>query len=357
MNAQEDLYAVLGVARNADDDDIRKTYRKLCLTHHPDKGGKVEQFQKIQTAYEVLSDPNKRQMYDQTGSIDEQHPHMGGGGVDIGSIFANMFGNSFNPFDQVPGMPGRTKRQKPQSKVHEIPVSLNDFYHGKQIKIQFERQKFCNGCKGEGYSTFNSCSRCNGRGIVEQQMMVGPGMMAVSRGPCDGCNGKGKSGANKCKTCNGNKYFSQEKVLDIHLEAGMKKGDSHVFSNECSDDPNFQEPGDVHIFFQEADESIDISRNGNDLIGMCNISFTESILGTSFNIKNHPKYPNGFEVQIPKGTMNGETITVLNEGMPKRYSKQFGNFLLKVDVIISESEKEILVTKEKELREIFSAKV
>jgi DnaJ family protein A protein 2 len=350
--AQDDLYSLLGVSRSADDDEIRKSYRKLCLTHHPDKGGKVEFFQKIQTAYEILSNPEKKQMYDTTGSIDEQ-PHMGGG-VDIGSIFANMFGNNFNPFDQVPGMPGRTKRQKPQSKIHEIPVSLKDFYYGKQFKIHFERQKFCEGCKGEGYSTFNSCSRCNGRGVVEQHMMVGPGMMAVSRGPCESCNGKGKSGSNKCKKCNGNKYFSQEKVLDIQLEGGMKKGDSLLFNNECSDDPNFQEPGDVHIFFTEADESIDVSRDGNNLIGMCNISFTESILGTSFIIKNHPKYPNGFEIKIPKGTMNGETIIVLNEGMPKRYSKQFGNFLLKVDIIISESEKEILLIKEKDLRNIFN---
>jgi DnaJ family protein A protein 2 len=354
MSAHHDLYSILGVSRNADDGEIRKSYRKLCLTAHPDKGGSAEEFQKIQHAYEILSDGQKRQMYDQTGSTDEQQI-PGGVNVDLGSMFANMFGGGFNPFDQMPGMPNRTKRHKPHPKIHEIPVSLYDFYHGKQLKIQFERQKFCVGCKGEGFSNFSNCDRCHGRGIIEQMMMVGPGMMATSRGPCDHCGGKGKKGTTKCSTCSSKKTFTQEKILDINIESGMKKGDSHIFSNECSDDINYQEPGDVHIFFQEADELVDVSRSGDDLHGMCNISFKESILGTSYTIKHHPKYPNGFEIKIPMGTMNGETVTVLNEGMPKRYSKQFGNFVLKVDVIISEDEKKILETHHAEFEKLFSA--
>jgi len=354
MSAHDDLYSVLGVSRNADDGEIRKSYRKLCLTAHPDKGGSAEEFQKIQRAYEILSDGQKRQIYDQTGSTDEQQM-PGGVNVDLGSMFANMFGGAFNPFDQMPGMPNRTKRHKPHPKIHEIPVSLYDFYHGKQLKIQFERQKFCVGCKGEGFSNFTNCDRCHGRGIIEQMMMVGPGMMATSRGPCDHCSGKGKKGTTRCSTCNGKKTFTQEKVLDINIEAGMKKGDSRLFQNECSDDINYQEPGDVHIFFQEADESIDVSRTSDDLHAMCNISFKESILGTSYTIKHHPKYPDGFEIKIPMGTMNGETVTVLNEGMPKRYSKQFGNFVLKVDVIISEDEKKLLETHHEEFKKLFNA--
>ena len=357
MNAHEDLYSVLGVSRNADESEIRKQYKKLCLTSHPDKGGSAEAFQKIQKAYEVLGDEQSRQLYDQTGMTEDQGGMggMGGmGGVDIGSMFANMFGGGFNPFEQMPGMPNRTKRQKPHPKVHEIPISIYDFYHGKQLKIQFERQKFCSSCKGEGYSTFDSCNRCNGHGIIEQTMMVGPGMMARSRGPCDQCSGKGKKGLTKCDTCKGTKFFSQEKVLDICVEPGMKQRDSLIFPNECSDDPNFLEPGDVHIFFQEGDESIDISRVNNDLTTSCTISFTQSILGTSLTVKNHPKHKNGFEINIPKGTMNNDIITVPNEGMPKRNTKQFGNFLLKVTVVISESEKKLLDNHSDELKKIFS---
>ena len=358
MNANaEDLYSILGISRNADDNEIKKQYRKLCLTHHPDKGGKAEEFQKIQKAYEILSDSQKRQMYDMTGSEDEQH---GGGGVDLGSIFANMFGGGgmggmgFNPFDQVPGMPGRQKRHKPQPKVHEIPVSLYDFYYGKQVKIQFERQKFCNGCKGEGFSTFQSCNNCGGSGIVQQMIMVGPGMHAISRGPCEQCKGKGKTGNGKCNECKGKKYYNQEKILDILIKPGMKKGDNLIFSNECSDDPNFMEPGDVHIFFIDADENLDISRDNNDLYGICYITLKESLLGTTYSFKNHPKYPNGFEVKIPKGTINNDTINVSNEGMPKRNSNSYGNFLLKVNVVVSEEEKKILEIHEETLKKIFT---
>jgi len=274
--------------------------------------------------------------------------------VDLGSMFASMFGGGFNPFDQMPGMPTRMKRHKPMPKVHEIPISLHDFYHGKNIKIQFERQKFCNGCKGEGFSSFTNCDNCKGSGMIQQTMMVGPGMFASSRGPCEQCSGKGKRGQNKCNTCNGKKFFNQEKILEIKVEPGMNKGDNLIFSNECSDDSNFMEPGDVHIFFQEGDESIDVIRSGNDLTSSCNISFTNSILGTKYIVKNHPNHKDGFEILIPKGTINGDTITVENEGMPKRNTKQFGNFLLKVNVNISETEKKILETNHEEIKKLFN---
>ena len=364
MNASAssyNLYEILGVSKDADDNEIKKQYRKLCLTHHPDKGGKAEEFQKIQKAYETLSDSQKRKMYDMTGSTDEQQGVSDGGmGVDLGSIFSNMFGGMggmpFNPFDQVPGMPGRQKRHKPQPKTHEIPVSLYDFYYGKQVKIQFERQKFCNGCKGEGFNSFKSCSPCNGSGVVQQVMMVGPGMHAVSRGPCESCKGKGKMGTGKCEECKGKKFFNQEKVLDISIKPGMKKGESLLFEKECSDDPTYMEPGDVHIFFTEADENLDISRKDNDLYGSCYITLKESLLGTSYIFKNHPKYKteNGFEVKIPKGTMNEEVVTIMNEGMPKRNSNGFGNFQLKVNIIVSEEEKKILEEHEEEIKKLFN---
>ena len=354
MNAS-DLYGILGINKTADENDIRKQYKRLSLQHHPDKGGSVEEFQKIQKAYEILSDSNKRQMYDMTGSTDDngnqQNPFQHGG-VDLGSMFTSMFGG-FNPFEQVPGMPGRQKRNKPPPKTHEIPISIHDFYHGKQIKIQFERQKFCDTCKGEGFITFNSCAQCNGRGILEQMVMVGPGMYATSRGPCDGCRGKGKIGSGSCSPCKGKKVFNQEKFLDIKVDAGMKKGDNLVFPNECSDDPNFMEPGDVHIFFSEADEHNDVKRENNDLVANCYISLSESILGTTYMIKNHPNYINGMEVKIPKGTQNNENVVINGEGMPKRNSKQFGNFLLKVNIIVSKEEKELLVKHEEELQKIF----
>lgn len=367
MNASENLYEILGISKSADENEIRKAYKKLCLTNHPDKGGSAEEFQKIQKAYEILSDSNKRSIYDQTGMTDEnemQGMHGMNGGVDLGSMFANMFGGG--GMFGMPGMQGmhgmnmggmRQKRAKPHPKIHEIPVCLHDFYHGKHIKLQFERNKFCSGCKGEGFSSFSSCSTCRGNGFVEQMTMIGPGMIATSRGPCTVCSGNGKTGTKSCDKCKGKKFFKEEKSLDVRIEPGMKAGDEIVFPNECSDDINYKEAGDVHIVFQEADESIPMTRKGNDLYTSHTITFTESILGTSYVLKNHPKHMNGFQINIPKGILNNETIIISNEGMPirGRFTKQFGNLHVKIEIQISQKEKDLLNEKESELKALFTS--
>jgi DnaJ family protein A protein 2 len=256
----------------------------------------------------------------------------------------------------IHGMGNRGKRVKPHPKIHEIPVCLHDFYHGKHLKLQFERNKFCSGCKGEGFSSFSSCGSCRGSGVVEQMTMIGPGMIATSRGPCTVCSGNGKTGTKSCDKCKGKKFFKEEKSLDIFIEPGMKAGDEIVFSNECSDDIQYKEPGDVHIVFQEADETIPMTRKGNDLFTSHTISFSESILGTSYILKNHPKYPNGFTINIPKGILNNETIIISNEGMPvKGRTKQFGSLHVKIEIQISQKEKNILQEKESELKSIFTS--
>lgn len=364
VSASEDLYGILGVPRSANDEEIRKSYKKLCLVNHPDKGGDAEKFQKIQKAYETLSDENKRQAYDTMGIIDgEADSGMGGmggmgsmGGVDIASMFMNMMGGGgfgFS-FPGMGGVPKERRRQKAPSKLHEIPVSLHDFYHGKHLKIQFERQKFCPNCKGEGATNFNSCGSCNGRGMIEQMVQVGPGMHAIARQPCGSCNGNGKTPANKCDKCNGKKFYSQEKVLDVRIEPGMKSGDNLIFNNECSDDINYIEPGDVHISFTEADESSNIERKINDLHTKCIITFTESLLGMKYVLRNHPNHPSGLTIDIPKGVQNNEIITVENEGMPKRNTKHFGNLYLKIEITINAKEKQILETHSDEIRKLFT---
>ena len=352
MNASQDLYEILRINRGADENEIRKQYKKLCLTHHPDKGGDAANFQKIQKAYEVLGDEKKRQLYDTMGITDEQPVQQQ---PDMGNIFAHMFGGGGFPFGfGGGGAQQQKKKQKPSPRIHGIPVSLYDFYHGKTIRIQFERQKFCTGCKGEGSKHFSSCGNCNGRGVVEQLVMLGPGMQAVSRSPCGQCNGAGKSASGKCDTCNGKKMFNQEKILEVRIEPGMKADDTLVFPNECSDDTNYMEPGDVHIKFQEADETSNMTRKESSLHATCCISFTHSLLGMKYVVPNHPNHPDGLTIVIPKGVMNNDVVVVQNEGMPKRNTKFFGNFHLKVEVVIDESEKKILADNEDVIRKLFT---
>ena len=354
MSAGKNFYEVLGVSKESDATEIRRQYKKLCLTHHPDKGGSAEVFQGIQRAYEVLSDERKKSIYDQTGTDpDEQVSGHGPVEMDLGSMFANMFGGGgFNPFGEGPSM-ARQKRQKPQPKMHEISVSLYDFYHGKQLKVQFERQRFCTGCKGEGSKTTVKCQDCQGRGMIEQIMMVGPGMHAVSRGPCMPCRGAGKVASGTCETCKGKKFFNQEKILDIHIESGMKAGDTLVFPGVCSDSLDYENAGDVHIIFQEADESYNLRREKDDLHTSINITLQDSLVGTKYVIMNHPKYKEGYTVSIPAGTQNNETIVVEGEGMTKRNSKQFGNLCILTKIVLTKQDRQLLEKNKSILESIF----
>jgi DnaJ family protein A protein 2 len=254
------LYDTLGVQRNADADELKKAYRKLVLVNHPDKGGDPEKFKQIQKAYEVLGDDSRRAMYDQTGSdqdVSEGIPFgggmpfpfgggvpFGGGGVpfDIGNLFG-MFG---------PGGPGpQPKRRgaKASPKVHEMPISLWDYYHGKTVKIQFERQKFCGPCKGEGAEAYSTCAGCGGSGTRQQIIMMGP-MQAVTRGPCGDCNAEGRRVSVMCKACSGKKFVSQEKILEVVITPGMRPKELIAFERECSDQHEYAEAGVVHIVLQ-----------------------------------------------------------------------------------------------------------
>jgi len=343
----DDLYARLNVPRDADAETIKKAYRKMAVSVHPDKGGDEEEFKKIQEAYAILSDDQKRQMYDQTGSIDGEGFDGGGGGMpfDIGSLFG-MFGGGGpfggqNPFGHPRGR--KVRRPKGPVKVTEVPISLYDFYHGKEIHVKLDRQQFCEGCKGEGCTSFTTCSVCQGAGIVNRMAMVGPGMMVQMQGPCEPCLGEGKKGTGHCTTCNGKKFKTQERVLTVTIEKGMRQGDVLAFEKACSDDPQFDQPGDVHFVLQEADEEIEWKREGNNLKAKVTITLRESLLGCKKTIKTHPGYLSGFEFEIPVGTQNGDVLHQKGKGMPIRGSKsEFGDAFVSVYVGASVKEKEVL---------------
>lgn len=349
----ESLYDILGLQRSADADEIKKAYRKLALVNHPDKGGDPEKFKLVQKAYEVLSDEQRRMMYDQTGSEEDmsnQIPFAGGpfggnpfgGGVpfDIGSLFG-MFG---------PGMPGaaahpqapRPRGMKAPPKVHEMPISLWDYYHGKRVKIQFERQKFCQPCKGDGAEKYEACGGCGGSGVRQQIIMMGP-MRAVSNGPCGECRGEGRRVAQLCRACNGKKFMTHEKVLEVAVMPGMRPKETIVFAGECSDQHEFVEAGDVHIVLQEADETIRFKRlaGGDDLVATTTIGLRDSLLGCTERIAGHPGHPQGLSVEIPVGIQNGEVVVVVGEGMPRKSGGR-GDLRLSVFVRATDAEKSAL---------------
>lgn len=359
---ETDLYKVLGLERGADKEDCRRAYLKLSRKYHPDKGGSEEDFKALSRAHEVLTDDRKRQYYEMTGQVEGDGGGGGGGGpfgfgggggfpFDIGSLFG-MFG----PGGPMGGMPTgpRVRRAKAPSKVHEMPLRLADFYHGRTIQMKFERQKFCDGCKGVGAKTFVSCGVCQGRGFTEQVVMMGPGMQAVTRGPCTTCMGEGKKPGTACGSCNGKKFQSQEKVLDIKIEPGMKVGEILVFARECSDNHDYMEAGDVHIVLQEADEEGIPRREGETLHVEFQILLSECLLGCERTVRGHPGYPDGLVVPLKPGLMSGESFVVEGKGMPVRGSESFGNLVCHIQVKPSTQELEKLSSQSVMLKAIFN---
>ncbi len=367
-----DPYKILGVDRAAESKDVKKAYFELAKRHHPDKGGNEEEFKKIQKAYDLLSDPQKRGFYDQTGQIPGEggvEMEMGGGGpvpfpFDLGGIFG-MFGGGGGPFGMgggpfgmgggraAGGPPSARRRGKGSPKVQELGMTLHDFYHGRCIKINFERQRFCTACKGDGHMSFTSCEECHGSGQVSRAMMMGPGMQMISQSPCSSCNGRGQKPGMKCFTCNGKCFQNEQKSLDIVIEPGMKAGERLVFPNECSDTQEHVDAGDVHILLMEAEEDTPWSRDGIHLRAVLSVGLVDSLLGSKKMIQKHPGFPEGLEVVIPPGSIHMNDIIIKGAGMPIRGQDLKGDAIITLRVQVSEQEKQRIGENLELLRSIF----
>jgi DnaJ family protein A protein 2 len=340
----KNLYNVLGVNNNADVSEIRTAYKQLAREHHPDKGGDPEKFKELSQAHEILSDESKRRHYDMTGSITEQQEGgFQGQGMPFGmpDVFSHMFGFG-NGFGQGHG-PGQGQKRngKGPGKTQEIPLRLSDYYHGRNLGIKLGRQCFCKICKGSGGASTKPCEPCNGRGQVNQMINMGPIQM-MAQTPCGTCSGKGQQIVGRCSTCSGRGMMPDEKTIDIKVEPGMMPGNTIVFAGLCSDHPGFTEAGDVNVILREAEEDDpDISewtRDGSKLKKTVTISLAEALLGTTKIVKGHPGFQAGLPLEIPVGVQNIWIGTFSGLGMPIRGTPRFGDALITVLVVPTETE-------------------
>jgi len=352
----ESLYDILGVSRDAATKDIKKAYFDLAKVEHPDKGGSEEKFKKIQNAYEILSDEGKRRHYEMTGSTQEQTEspfggmpmHMGGmGGMpgmpgmqfNMGDIFGNIFGGGHG------GQKQQMKRPKGANKVHELPLSLSDFYLGKKMRIDLDREVFCGPCNGKGYLSMKTCNECRGAGVKETLMQIGPGMMAVNRTPCGPCRGEGTLKTNPCGPCSTRGVVTGQKVLTVNIVAGSSLGETIVFPEACSDSQEADKPGDLHIRLTAADEQLDVQRDGANLRASFSLTLAESLLGCVKRILRHPGFTEGLDVVIPAGTQRKEEVVLSGKGMPcmpLSPDKKFGDLIVLIDVKVTDMEREAL---------------
>jgi len=304
-----EFYDLLGVSKDATEAEIKKAYKRGALKHHPDKGGDPEKFKSFSEAAEVLMDKEKRELYDKYGK--EGLEEGGGGGSSAEDVFAQFFGGGG-------GRRGPRGKQKGEDINHNIKVSLEDLYNGKTARLAISREKPCTDCDGLGGKpgAEKTCSDCNGRGVRVQLRQIGPGMVQQMQSTCPACRGACKTmdERDKCKTCKGKKVCKDRKVLEVHIEKGMKSGHKIKFSGEADEIPGTI-PGDVVIVVQ-AKEHERFKRKGADLVETIDLTLTEALCGFTKVITHLDGRT--LQVNVPAGqvTPHQNVKMIKNEGMP-----------------------------------------
>lgn len=312
MVKETEFYDLLGVPTDAQENDIKRAYRRLALKYHPDKNPgdeeAAEKFKQVSAAYECLSDESKRKLYDQYGKKGMEEG--GGGGFhDASDIFSMFFGGG-----------RRDGPPKPKDIIHELAVSLEDMYNGKTKKIAVSRDRLCTGCTGTGVrpgATKNSCGPCGGRGVQIRQQQVFPGMFQQVQSRCQNCKGTGSAVPAKdvCPTCNGNCVVKDRKVLEIVIEKGAKKGDHQRYEGEGDQHPDMKVIGDVLIILAQKPHEL-FHRVGTQLIVNHKISLRDALCGFDLPIKHLDGRL--INVQITPGQCIDPSFAwiVKREGMP-----------------------------------------
>ena len=322
-------YKILGVDKNASKDEIKKAYRNLVRTKHPDKGGSEEEFQNIQLAYDTLSDENKRKVYDEYGEEGLKEGMTGEEPTDIFDLFTR-------------GGKKNVKR-KTKSVLQAMEVSLEDIFMGKEKYLEIKRYRICKKCKGNGSKDPNAntkCPGCNGKRVKLVVQRMGNTILQ-SQQTCPDCRGEGYiiKNEDKCPTCKGQKVNQESKTLKIMLDKGAPDGKRYTFEGESDEMPGY-DPGDVIIEIRIKKHPV-FERTGADLTMKADISLLEALTGFQLLI-NHL---DGRHVLI--NSKKGEIIkpgvikTVKECGMPFfDHPTRFGNLYIKFNIHFPKSLKE-----------------
>eukprot|EP00039_Didymoeca_costata_P024398 m.10189 g.10189 ORF g.10189 m.10189 type:complete len:391 (+) comp4217_c0_seq1:99-1271(+) len=325
----DDYYEVLGVKRDASNPQIRKAYRKLAKEYHPDKNkGKPDaekMFQAIAEAYEVLSDEDKRQIYDTQGKEGLKRDGGGGGGG-FGSVFESFFG-------------GGGRRQKQQKKGQavklHIEVSLKDLYLGTEIEVELSKQVVCDRCRGTGAKSpedVKKCKKCKGSGIVITQHKLGPGFVQQVQSECDKCGGAGKTIKKACPQCKGSKVMHGTDDITLVIEKGMADGQKLVFARAGDQSTDIETtPGDVIYTIRTAPHKR-FSRRGADLYMSQPITLLQALTGFSITFT----HLDGHKVTLKRSkvTQPNFVMKLDGEGMPQHeFPSEFGDLFCKFTVI------------------------
>lgn len=333
--AKRDYYEVLGVAKNASDDDIKKAYRKLAMKYHPDRnqgdGAKKaeEQFKEAKEAYEMLSDPQKRAAYDQYGHAGVD-PNMGRGGPGAEGFggFAEAFGDIFG--DIFGGGAGQRRGgqqiYRGSDLSYAMEITLEEAAHGKESQIRIPSWENCETCHGSGAKPGTSpkvCSTCNGAGQVTMRQ----GFFSIQQ-TCPHCRGSGKIIPEPCTTCHGQGKIKKNKTLEVKIPAGINEGMRIRSAGNGEPGTNGGPPGDLYIEIRVKPHDI-FERDGDDLHCSVPVALTTAALGGSIEV---PTLNGKAEIELPEGTQHGKTFRLRGKGIKGVRSSYPGDLYCHVSV-------------------------
>jgi molecular chaperone DnaJ len=358
--AKRDYYDILGVSKGAAADEIKKAYRKMAIKYHPDKnpGDKEaeENFKEAAEAYEVLSNQEKRQRYDQFGHAANAHSASGGGGYggagmnmeDIFSQFGDIFGGGGSPFDSFFGGGGRQgsgrKVTRGTNLRIKVKLTLEEIANGVEKKVKVNKQVICDTCEGTGAkdkSAFQTCKTCGGSGAVRRVTNTILGQMQTTS-TCPTCNGEGSVITNKCNVCHGDGLVRGEETISINIPAGVSEGMQLSMSGKGNAAPRGGVPGDLIILIEEIPHET-LKRDGNNVIYDLHVNFVDAVLGTSIEV---PTIDGKAKIKIEPGTQGGKILRLKSKGVPEVNSYQRGDQLVHINIwtpkVVSREERDVL---------------
>ncbi len=323
--SKRDYYSILGVNRNASGDEIKRAYKKLAMKHHPDRnpGNKESEakFKELSEAYEILSDVEKRNTYDQFGheGLNSRFGQSGGfsGAGAFNDIFGDVFGDIF-------GGGARSHTRRGADLEYQIELTLEEAINGKEAKMKIPTLVSCEDCNGTGAdkgTAFSTCDKCNGSG----QIRISQGFFSLQQ-TCPKCNGTGKNITKPCTTCSGGGNIEKVKTLSVKIPAGVDNNDQIRLSGEGEAGSHGSSPGDLYVTVRVCRHNI-FQRDGDNLHCEIPVSFASVALGDKVIV---PTLNGKVELKVPSGTQSGKLFRIKNKGVKSVRSSGVGDLICRV---------------------------